>query len=283
MKQCSACKIELVDEAVFCTVCGNKCEEIVTTNINNINSINNNEEIICKNCGKEREGTLAFCIYCGLKFEETETKDEKREVDTLKVNEERCKNCNEILEENMDFCIFCGTTTKDNELIITDTIKENVKEIKPEVKIQEKNEEQKKIIEITNKVDENKFDLDDKIINAKNKKSNAIFNLGLAVYEDIRAGKLKNERLEAICEGIIGFDYIIYNTKLELNDLHKIKPSIQCTCGNELKEKDKFCNECGKKVIISQCIKNNITCSKCDVIVDKNDVFCGCCGYKILN
>lgn len=266
MKQCSVCKIELVDEAVFCTVCGNKSEEILTTEIDNINK---NKEIICKNCGREREGSFKFCIYCGLELDEIETKENEIAVDNSKTDEERCTNCNEILEENMDFCIFCGANKRDNKAITINAIKEEVKE---EVK-----EEAKTILE----VHENKFDLDDKIINAKKKKSNVIFNLGLATYEEIRAGKLKNDRLEAICEGIIGFDYIIYNTKLESNKLHNTQLSIQCSCGNELKKTDKFCNECGKKVILSECIKNNITCHKCDVVVDKNDVFCGCCGYKL--
>jgi len=57
MKKCSKCGFENNDENQFCGKCGTSL------------SIDKNDNVVCKGCGKEYDASLKFCPFCGLKSE----------------------------------------------------------------------------------------------------------------------------------------------------------------------------------------------------------------------
>ncbi|MFQ7521142.1 MAG: double zinc ribbon domain-containing protein [Clostridium sp.] len=244
--KCTNCgEIIVSDEASFCVYCGNKVEQ----NIVNLEQIKDNVELSVQ----QVENTL----------EVKSVEDANKKFENIDKN--LCINCNEILEENMDFCIYCGNKVEENII--------NLEQIKDDVELSVQQVEN--TIEVKSVDDTNK-----KLESIRQKKSNIIFELGLVTYKKIRNGEITDYQLSKISEDIIGLDYVIYNMKCEKEGINN-KNSIRCTCGNDISKSDKFCNECGKKVVLLDLIKENKICSNCEVIIEDDYSFCNCCGYKI--
>lgn len=114
------------------------------------------------------------------------------------------------------------------------------------------------------------------------KKLEMIIKLGMTTHKKIREGHIDDTELNDIYKSIVGFDYIIYETKNKIKDMILENEGIPCECGNRINEDFKFCNQCGKKV---EQIKTNINlrqCNNCEMDIDDTAKFCPCCGV-ILN
>lgn len=119
------------------------------------------------------------------------------------------------------------------------------------------------------------------IDDANSKKAECLLEVGVYVYKLMRQGLVENETLNEKCASIVGFDYIIYDSKKKIDELKKASEGFACSCGYTLTSEEKFCGGCGKKVELPIENTNNITCNKCDMVIEQGVNFCPCCGVKI--
>ena len=119
------------------------------------------------------------------------------------------------------------------------------------------------------------------IDNANSKKAEALLELGIDVYKKIRECIIKDEELVQKCNSIVGFDYIIYDSKKKIEELKNLTEGFACSCGHSLTYEDKFCGGCGKKVEIPIDDIEYIICNSCDMNISSDVNFCPCCGVRI--
>ena len=113
------------------------------------------------------------------------------------------------------------------------------------------------------------------------RKEEALLNLGILVYQKVREGLLENDEIDRICEPIIGFDHVIYDSKVKIHNHRKQLEGIKCSCGANLNPEDRFCGTCGKKVELPVDNIEYITCEGCLSDIDRTSTFCPCCGIKL--
>ena len=113
------------------------------------------------------------------------------------------------------------------------------------------------------------------------RKEEALLNLGILVYQKVREGLLENDEIDRICEPIIGFDHVIYDSKVKIHNYKKQLEGIKCSCGANLNPEDRFCGTCGKKVELPVDNIEYITCERCLSDIDRTSTFCPCCGIKL--
>ena len=113
------------------------------------------------------------------------------------------------------------------------------------------------------------------------RKEEALLNLGILVYQKVREGLLENDEIDKICEPIIGFDHVIYDSKVKIHNYKKELEGIKCSCGASLSPEDRFCGSCGKKVEIPVDNTQYTTCERCLSKIDSSSTFCPCCGIKL--
>lgn len=124
-------------------------------------------------------------------------------------------------------------------------------------------------------------ELNNTIKDINSKKAKAILELGIYVYQLLRDGAIKDEDIDKKCEPIIGFDHILYDSKIKVENLRKEIDGYKCDCGATVNYDDKFCGVCGKKVEIPKDTVDYISCSRCFSEIDKNSKYCPCCGIKL--
>ena len=64
--------------------------------------------------------------------------------------------------------------------------------------------------------------LNKSVEDANLRKEEALLNLGILVYQKVREGLLDNEEINEKCESIIGFDHVIYDSKVKIDKFNKI-------------------------------------------------------------
>ena len=116
---------------------------------------------------------------------------------------------------------------------------------------------------------------------AENKKSILLMEMGILTYQKIREGYINIEDFESISNSILELDKFIYDRNLELNKLKKKNDTNNCECGNKIKNEDRFCSVCGKKVEDLD-NGNTIICEFCDSEIEADSNYCVCCGKKVL-
>lgn len=110
------------------------------------------------------------------------------------------------------------------------------------------------------------------------RKEEVLLDLGIYIYQKVREGLLNNDEINEKCKPIIGFDHVIYDAKLKINELKKEIEPVKCSCGAVLKPSDRFCGKCGQKVEISVDSTEYIECEICLSQIDKDSKYCPCCG-----
>lgn len=110
------------------------------------------------------------------------------------------------------------------------------------------------------------------------RKEEVLLDLGIFIYQKVREGLLNNNEINEKCKPIIGFDHVIYDAKLKVEELKKQMEPIKCSCGATLKSEDRFCGKCGQKVDIPVDNKEYIECEICLSPIDKYSKYCPCCG-----
>ncbi|MEG0577892.1 MAG: zinc ribbon domain-containing protein [Romboutsia sp.] len=121
-----------------------------------------------------------------------------------------------------------------------------------------------------------------KIIEEVNyKKAEVLLAIGMDIHRKVRAGLINDECLIEKCESIVGFDYIVYDSKKKIAELKSLSEGFKCSCGQHLNHEDKFCGGCGKKVEIVTEETNLKVCKNCDASINDNANFCPCCGIQI--
>ena len=123
--------------------------------------------------------------------------------------------------------------------------------------------------------------LNKSVEDANLRKEEALLNLGILVYQNVREGLLDNEEIDQICEPIIGFDHVIYDAKVKIHNHKKGLEGIKCSCGASLNPEDRFCGACGKKVELPVDNTEYMTCERCLSEIDSTSTFCPCCGIKL--
>ena len=124
--------------------------------------------------------------------------------------------------------------------------------------------------------------LNKNIENTSLRKEEALLELGIYIYQKVREGLLNNSEINEKCESIIGFDHVIYDAKVKIDEFQKQLQGIKCICGATLTTEDKFCGQCGQKVEIPVDTTEYIECERCLSKIDKNSIYCPCCGIKCL-
>lgn len=205
-----------------------------------------------------------------------------------------CKNCQKQINKDDLFCIYCGSENKNNEdtTHINNTQKIHMNTIQNTSvstmnNIQEKvgvtvSKAQSGLEKFKNKAEimKEKSRLSGIIQDSQAKKAKVLADLGLAVYEKIRYGEIKDSSLDEICSSILGFDYIIYESSTKIEELDKLNKGIACECGTELNGETKFCTGCGKKVEIPVDNRVFTTCKHCEAEIESGVNFCVCCGNR---
>lgn len=113
------------------------------------------------------------------------------------------------------------------------------------------------------------------------KKAEVLLEVGMNVYKKVREGIIKDEEIIEKCKNIVGFDYIIYDNKIKIEELKKVNEGFTCSCGKTLTYEDKFCGGCGNKVEIPVENIEYVTCNNCEMNINSDLNFCPCCGIKI--
>lgn len=117
--------------------------------------------------------------------------------------------------------------------------------------------------------------------NTSLRKEEALLELGIFIYQKVREGLLNNSEINEKCESIIGFDHVIYDSKVKMHEYQKELEGIKCSCGATLAPGDLFCGKCGQKVEIPVDTTEYIECERCLSKIDKNSIYCPCCGIKL--
>ncbi|MBO5953266.1 MAG: zinc-ribbon domain-containing protein [Oscillospiraceae bacterium] len=66
------------------------------------------EIIVCKNCGKEMPGDAKFCLECGTRVDGQVVEQESQRKTVYEGTIHKCPNCGEILNSFMTNCPSCG-------------------------------------------------------------------------------------------------------------------------------------------------------------------------------
>ena len=123
--------------------------------------------------------------------------------------------------------------------------------------------------------------LNKSVEDASLRKEKALLELGIFIYKKVREGLLDNEEINEKCESIIGFDHVIYDSKVKIDKFNKQLQGIKCSCGAILTPEDRFCGKCGQKVEIPVDNTEYIECKRCLSNIDKTSTYCPCCGIKL--
>lgn len=123
--------------------------------------------------------------------------------------------------------------------------------------------------------------LNKSVEDASLRKEEALLELGIFIYKKVREGLLDNEEINEKCESIIGFDHVIYDSKVKIDKFNKQLQGIKCSCGAILTPEDRFCGKCGRKVEIPVDNTEYIECKRCLSNIDKTSTYCPCCGIKL--
>ena len=123
--------------------------------------------------------------------------------------------------------------------------------------------------------------LNKSVEDASLRKEEALWELGIFIYKKVREGLLDNEEINEKCESIIGFDHVIYDSKVKIDKFNKQLQGIKCSCGAILTPEDRFCGKCGQKVEIPVDNTEYIECKRCLSNIDKTSTYCPCCGIKL--
>ena len=123
--------------------------------------------------------------------------------------------------------------------------------------------------------------LNKSVEDASLRKEESLLELGIFVYKKVREGLLDNEEINEKCESIIGFDHVIYDSKVKIDKFNKQLQGIKCSCGAILTPEDRFCGKCGRKVEIPVDNTEYIECKRCLSNIDKTSTYCPCCGIKL--
>ena len=101
------------------------------------------------------------------------------------------------------------------------------------------------------------------------------------VEPDVNVIENSNKEINEKCESIIGFDHVIYDSKVKIDKFNKQLQGIKCSCGAILTPEDRFCGKCGQKVEIPVDNTEYIECKRCLSNIDKTSTYCPCCGIKL--
>ena len=123
--------------------------------------------------------------------------------------------------------------------------------------------------------------LNKSVEDASLRKEGALLELGIFIYKKVREGLLDNEEINEKCESIIGFDHVIYDSKVKIDKFNKQLQGIKCSCGAILTPEDRFCGKCGQKVEIPVDNTEYIECKRCLSNIYKTSTYCPCCGIKL--
>lgn len=123
--------------------------------------------------------------------------------------------------------------------------------------------------------------LNKSVEDASLRKEESLLELGIFIYKKVREGLLDNEEINEKCESIIGFDHVIYDSKVKIDKFNKQLQGIKCSCGAILTPEDRFCGKCGRKVEIPVDNTEYIECKRCLSNIDKTSTYCPCCGIKL--
>lgn len=146
------------------------------------------------------------------------------------------------------------------------------------------------VSKIQSGIDTSKNKMDDmKTISKLNKvieeaqynRDSLLLEIGTLVYEKIRNNELQDLEISEKCKSLVGFDYTIYNNRMNIQEINKKNSGIVCECGTNLSQDVKFCSGCGKKVEEICEEVENIVCTTCEMDIPKGLDYCPCCGYKI--
>lgn len=211
-----------------------------------------------------------------------------------------CTSCGKQVDKDDLFCIYCGQVVSaeepaqdinvENRQVIQNVNVESrpiVKEEKITTKFQEQfgnqvSRAQNELGKVKNKAEvmKEKVKLNNIINDVQGKKAKAFAELGLLTYEKIRTGQIGDYELIEASKSIIGFDYIIYDNSVKIEELEKSIRNITCDCGSVVNEESKFCTGCGKRVEIPVDTRVFTNCNKCEARIEANSRFCPCCGNR---
>ena len=132
-----------------------------------------------------------------------------------------------------------------------------------------------------NNEQEETYDIDININEAKQKKIELLLELGTMTYEHIRKNKINRDLFDNIDSQILEIDKVIYENNLKIKEQdHTKEIEYYCECGYEFKSGDKFCAECGEKRPDEE-VEYATFCKICDNIIDEDSNYCICCGSKL--
>ena len=170
-----------------------------------------------------------------------------------------CTSCGKQVDKDDLFCIYCGQVVSADEQAQDINVENRpiVKEEKITTKFQEQfgnqvSRAQNELGKVKNKAEvmKEKVKLNNIINDVQGKNAKAFAELGLLTYEKIRTGQIGDYELIEASKSIIGFDYIIYDNSVKIEELEKSIRNITCDCGSVVNEESKFCTGCGKRVEI---------------------------------
>lgn len=114
------------------------------------------------------------------------------------------------------------------------------------------------------------------------KKSKLFLEMGMLTYQKIRENSIDDECFDKFCDELLGFDKIIYEKNMEINDMEIAENNVTCECGYVGNINDKYCAECGRKFELDNDYDDFIVCGYCESEIDSESEFCPCCGRKII-
>ena len=95
MKKCPNCGVQLNDDCLFCTECGNPIPQ----------------GDVCPQCGAIINEGSVFCENCGKRLDETKSDSQ---AETISENtQKKCPHCGTLVNDDDVFCENCGKNLTD--------------------------------------------------------------------------------------------------------------------------------------------------------------------------
>nr|WP_246421621.1 zinc ribbon domain-containing protein [Texcoconibacillus texcoconensis] len=119
---------------------------------------------------------------------------------------------------------------------------------------------------------------------ATSEKSRLYVEMGMRAHQLVRDGGLFDQQVSDFADALLACDKSIYRIQRQIAELSDVESEgMTCECGASLQSGDKFCGECGAKVMVFSVQEEQafVACHQCEEQVAESANFCGCCGYKL--
>ena len=124
-------------------------------------------------------------------------------------------------------------------------------------------------------------DLKGEVNSLQTKRTAYILEIGEDAYSKVRMDKSLSL---PFTEEVKALDKKIFILLKKIEAMNKIEGNKTCECGKALTNEDRFCKNCGKKVLEEETLdmEDMIACNTCETPNSNTNKYCNCCGHALV-